>query len=60
MHRDKLRVSWTDESGISHIDIVKPFDLRSNSNGEYMYARDSQGNEVHIRLDKIFDLSPSS
>lgn len=57
MHKDSLKVCWNDEVGMTHIDIIQPYDLQSSKQGEYMYAYSSEKQRLQIRLDKIIAFS---
>ncbi|MEE9413344.1 MAG: hypothetical protein V3V22_09875 [Methylococcales bacterium] len=49
----KLRVSWTDPSGQSHIEILQPMDLISRHHEEFMLAETNIHKIIEIRLDYI-------
>lgn len=50
----RLRLSWTDEGGGAHLSVVVPVDLQTRSgHGEFLIARDAEGRQLEIRLDRI-------
>lgn len=53
MHRARLRLTWRDASGETHIGIVTPLDLRTRRGAEFMIATQQDGTELEIRLDRI-------
>lgn len=60
MHKDLLKMCWDDESGLTHLDVIKPVDLRSTKQGEYMHAYSSDNHSLKIRLDRIIEFSQFS
>jgi len=57
MHRDRLRLSWRDHTGIVHIGIVTPTDLRTRSGAEFMVVTGQDGTTFKIRLDRIMQFN---
>lgn len=56
MHRDTLRMQWRGTGTVIHIEPVQPYNLQSiKQSGEYLFARDTQGQELKIRLDRIIN-----
>jgi len=53
MHRQRLRLTWRGNDGITHIKMVIPTDLRTLNHEEFMDVLDEQGNTHCIRLDRI-------
>jgi Rho-binding antiterminator len=54
MHRDVLRMQWRETDTVIHIEPIRPYDLQTiKASGEYLLARDSEGRQVKIRLDRI-------
>jgi len=53
MHNDRLRLSWRDSAGNTHIGILTPTDLRTRNGAEFMIVTDSAGGSSAIRLDRI-------
>ncbi len=51
-HR-RLRVSWTDPSGQTHIGILRPLDLVTRQHAEFMLAETHDHHNIEIRLDYI-------
>ena len=58
IRRQKLRISWQGDDGLSHMAIVTPLDLQTRSGAEYLLARDHVGNALDLRLDHIQDMQP--
>jgi len=53
MHRRKLRLFWKDLQQLDHLCLVHPLDLQTENHAEYLIARDSEGRDLKIRLDRI-------
>ena len=53
MRRQKLRITWLDDSGCSHESLVLPVDTRVESGEEFLIAEEEGGNRLTIRLDRI-------
>jgi len=53
MHRQRLRLTWRGDNGVTHVMTVIPTDLRTTNHEEFMDATDVQGNRHSIRLDHI-------
>jgi Rho-binding antiterminator len=53
MHRQKLRITWLDDSGCSHDSLVLPVDTRVDSGEEFLIAEEEGGKQLTIRLDRI-------
>lgn len=49
----KMRVNWTDASGQSCIDILRPVDLLTRQHEEFMLAETHDHKIIEIRLDYI-------
>lgn len=58
IRRQKLRISWRGDDGLSHMATVTPLDLETRSGAEYLQARDHAGNMLDLRLDHIQDMQP--
>ena len=58
IRRQRLRISWRGDDGLSHMAIVMPLDLQTRSGAEYLLARDHAGNTLDLRLDHIHDIQP--
>lgn len=55
----KLRVCWTDPSGQSHIDFLRPIDLLTRQHEEFMLAETHDHQNIEIRLDYINKAEPA-
>ena len=54
LRRWRLRVTWRDEQGQSHLDILMPRDLETRAGAEYLIAESGDHREAErIRLDRI-------
>lgn len=53
LRRRLLRLTWTEPDGITHIENVRPLDLKTRSSEEFLVAEDSNGRPLEIRLDHI-------
>jgi len=53
MQRLQLRLSWIDAHGQEHIGNLLPLDLYTRDRAEYLAARNSDGHQHEIRLDRI-------
>ena len=53
MRRQKLRITWLDDSGCLHESLVLPVDTRAESGEEFLIAEEEGGNRLTIRLDRI-------
>jgi len=49
----KLRISWRDQSGQHHIEVLKPCDLLTRNREEFLIVENLQGQRLEIRLDYI-------
>lgn len=58
MHRQRLRLTWLDPQGMTHLDAVVPKDLRTQAGAEYLIALASSGSTLKIRLDLIRECTP--
>ena len=58
MHRERLRVSWRDTDGLTHLEILQPQDLRTRSGAEYLIAMGQGGQPLELRLDRILEAMP--
>lgn len=55
MHRQRLRLSWRDETGVQHVEIVMPLNLLTRDHVEYLLIENERGEQKQIRLDKIIE-----
>ncbi|MCG7866039.1 MAG: hypothetical protein B6D70_02750 [gamma proteobacterium symbiont of Stewartia floridana] len=53
MTRSRLDLNWRDESGQHHQAQVLPIDVVTRDKAEYLVVRDSSGEELAVRLDRI-------
>lgn len=54
MHCQRLRIAWHDINGGSHIGVVMPKDVKTESGSEYLCFTDITDDKAHrIRLDYI-------
>lgn len=53
MHNETLRLAWQDAAGQDHIALLRPYDLQTRKDGEYLLARDDNDTPLCIRLDYI-------
>ena len=53
MRRQKLRISWLDDSGCSHQSLVLPIDTRVENGEEFLIAEEEGGERLRVRLDRI-------
>ena len=53
LHHRRLRVSWRDPVGETHIAMLIPRDLQTRDGAEYMIAEDQDGQALELRLDWI-------
>lgn len=49
----RLRLSWQDDAGITHIEQLQPRDLQTRDHVEYLIADREDGERIEIRLDRI-------
>ena len=55
MHRDRLRLSWRDDSGQAHLETVVPDDLETRAGEEFLLAHGLDGSLRRVRLDHILE-----
>ena len=53
VRRQHLRVSWRDNAGLDHIEILKPEDLETCKGEEFLHASNKHGDRFRLRLDWI-------
>lgn len=58
LHRQKLRLRWR-EDNVFHEQVVLPIDLKTLNHEEFLIARDGQGQQLCIRLDRIQRMEPA-
>ncbi|BAZ92464.1 transcriptional antiterminator [Thiohalobacter thiocyanaticus] len=49
----RLQVTWQDNSGLDHIELLRPRDLQTRDHAEYLIAERGDGERIEIRLDRI-------
>ena len=55
MKGKRLRISWRDTEGSPRIEVLIPVELRTRKGEEFLVAKDLNGIEREIRLDRIVD-----
>ena len=55
MHREKLKLSWQDDSGLTHLEVITPLDLKIIDSAEYLIGKNAEDEQLIIRLDWIDD-----
>lgn len=53
LRRQRLRVSWRDPAGETHIAMLTPHDLQTRAGAEFMLAEDQDGQRLELRLDWV-------
>lgn len=53
MQRRPLHAVWRDANQLEHIARLLPLDLKTEQHAEFLYAQDSEGHRLKIRLDYI-------
>lgn len=53
MHRQRLRVSWREPEGESHVEVLLPKDLCTRDGEEFLIAQGAGGQRLELRLDYI-------
>jgi len=53
MRRQKLNITWLDDSGCSHESRVLPVDIKVENGEEFLVAEEEGGERLTIRLDRI-------
>ena len=48
-----LRLSWRQPYGLSRIEVVRPVDLETRHQGEFLVIETPDRNTVELRLDQI-------
>ena len=47
------RFGWRDETGRSHLGVLRPRDLVTRAHAEYLVAETADGERLELRLDRI-------
>ena len=58
LHRDRLRLSWRDDAGQSHLETVVPEDLETRAGEEFLLGHTLDGAPRRLRLDRILEAEP--
>ncbi len=58
MHRQRLRISWRDAQGGTHVELLEPRDLLTRAGAEYLLADTPDGRRLELRLDHIQHTDP--
>jgi Rho-binding antiterminator len=53
LQRKRLRVSWHEFDGQSHIELLTPIDLRTRDHEEFLVVKRPDGRAFELRLDYI-------
>lgn len=53
LHRQRLRITWRDEAGVVHVELLMPRDLRTERGEEFLVAEKADGSVIEFRLDHI-------
>ena len=53
MHHHKLRLSWEDIDGQTHVETVTPTDLLARQRQEFLVLRNQNQQTFELRLDRI-------
>ena len=53
LHGSRLRLSWHDADGQTHIEVLRPRDLRTRAHAEFLIAEGADGTPLELRLDYI-------
>jgi len=59
MHKQVLSITWQDGQGNTREQFITPCDVITEQKAEYLLAKDIEGNNKKIRLDKIIDAHQS-
>lgn len=55
LRRSRLRLVWRD-GNVFHLRLVSPFDLRTHKHQEFLFCRSEAGDNLIIRLDRIWNM----
>ncbi len=58
LHRDRLRLSWRDDTGQAHLETVVPEDLQTCAGEEFLLGHTLDGAPRRVRLDRILEAVP--
>lgn len=53
MRRQKLNITWLDDSDCSHESLVLPVDIKVENGEELLVAEEEGGERLTIRLDRV-------
>ncbi len=58
IRKQVLSITWQDEQNKTHQQQLSPYDVITEQKTEYLLAKDSNGKNKKIRLDKIIEAHP--
>lgn len=53
LRRQRLMLSWRDETGVARVGVVSPTDLQTREGEEFLLGETQEGSAVRVRLDRI-------
>ena len=53
LRRRRLLLNWRDATGMSHLEMILPLDMRTCPDGEFLVSVRASGERTEIRLDRI-------
>ncbi|HEX6929986.1 MAG TPA: transcriptional antiterminator, Rof [Gammaproteobacteria bacterium] len=56
MHRETLFIRWRDADGLTHLENLRPVDLRARGGEEFLHAVTVDGEPRVLRLDTITEV----
>jgi len=56
MHRQTLFIRWRDAGGMTHLEHLRPTDLRARGGEEFLHTQTATGEERVLRLDSIIEM----
>ena len=59
LRRQALMLRWRDDTGIVHLEVVVPRDLKTSRGVEYLEAENLEGRSLSLRLDTIVFSRPA-
>ncbi len=58
LHGQSLHITWRDERGLVHVEILRPRDLQTRNGAEFLLADTQTGQHIELRLDTIAHAQP--
>ena len=58
VRRQRLRMAWREHTTPTHLETLRPLDLRTRDHVEYLVVRRANGERVELRLDRILRAEP--